>query len=92
MTVVKITTIKYKRKEKQMKKSYLTAQELAPIVGLSVPASYARIRQMNDELREKGYQTVQGKISIKYAKEKFYGIDFEEVEEVEKNAEQKNDR
>lgn len=71
-----------------MKKAYITAQELAPIVGLSVPAAYARIKQMNDELREKGYQTVQGKVSIKYAKEKFYGIDFEEVEDVR----QTNDR
>lgn len=62
-----------------MKKTYLTAQELAPIVGISVPNAYARIKQMNDELKEKGYQTVAGKIPIAYAKEKFYGLDFEEV-------------
>lgn len=62
-----------------MKKSYLTAQELAPIIGVSVPNAYARIKQMNDELKEKGYLTVAGKIPIAYAKEKFYGMDFEEV-------------
>ncbi len=62
-----------------MKKTYLTAQELAPIIGISVPSAYARIKQMNDELKVKGYQTVAGKIPIAYAKEKFYGIDFEEV-------------
>lgn len=60
-----------------MRKAYITAQELAPIVGISVPNAYARIKQLNDELKQKGYQTVAGKIPIAYAKEKFYGIDFE---------------
>ena len=69
-----------KKKGKQMKKTYMTAQELAPIIGVSVAGAYVRIRQMNDELKCQGYQTIPGRIPIAYVKEKFYGVDFEEAE------------
>lgn len=35
---------------------------------------------MNAELDSMGYQTIPGKVPITFAKEKFYGIEFEEKE------------
>ena len=35
------------------------------------------MRKMNEELRNKGYLVIPGKIPTKYAEEKFYGVDFE---------------
>ena len=63
-----------------MKKQYLTAKELAFVLENSVSNAYLRIKQMNEELQAKGYQTLPGKIPVAYAKEKFYGIDFDSVE------------
>ena len=61
-----------------MKKQFITAQELAPVLDISVANAYLRIKEMNEELHKAGYQVIAGKIPIAYAKEKFYGIDFEE--------------
>jgi len=63
-----------------MKKTYLSAQDLSNALGISLSNAYIRIREMNNELHTAGYQIIPGKIPIAYAKEKFYGIDFEEVE------------
>lgn len=53
-------------------KALLSAKEVADILGVSAPMAYKLIREMNDELREKGYITVSGKISRMYFEEKCY--------------------
>lgn len=54
-----------------MSKQFLTAPELADLVGVSLSKSYGYIRQMNSELQRKGYLVVRGKIPRRYALERF---------------------
>ena len=44
------------------------------ILGISKSAAYNIMRQLNDELKEKGYAVSRGKISRKYFEERFYGM------------------
>lgn len=56
------------------KKMYVTAEEAAEILGVSTGYAYKIIRGLNEELKEKGYRTICGKVPTKYFEEKFYGL------------------
>ena len=58
------------RKEKQMSE-YMNAKELAEMVSVSESKAYCFIRQMNEELKAKGFYIVRGKVPRKYARERF---------------------
>lgn len=51
----------------------MTAAELAKELGVSKAYAYKVIKQMNEELKAKGFMIVAGKISRKYYEEKYYG-------------------
>jgi sugar-specific transcriptional regulator TrmB len=55
-------------------RNYLTAPEVAEIMGVSVPTAYKIIRKLNDELKAKGYITVCGKVSRAYFEHKTYSV------------------
>jgi sugar-specific transcriptional regulator TrmB len=55
---------------------YLTAEEVAEILGVSKAYAYKVIRNLNDELEIKGYVVISGKVSTKYFREKFYGFEI----------------
>lgn len=57
------------------KNNFITAQELAEMLGISKPYAYKLIKQMNNELRDKGFITISGKVSRRYFEEKFYGME-----------------
>lgn len=57
------------------KNIFITAQELADMLGISKPYAYKLIKQMNNELRDKGFITISGKVSRRYFEEKFYGME-----------------
>lgn len=50
---------------------FLSASEVVEITGLSKSASY--LKQLNNELEEKGYLTVRGKVINTYFFERFFG-------------------
>ena len=52
---------------------FLKATDVAEVMNVSVPYAYKLIRQMNDELKAKGYITMRGRIDSKYFYEHFYG-------------------
>lgn len=54
-------------------KMYYTAQEVAEMLGVSRGQSYKIVKQLNGELKEKGYIVVSGKIPKKYFAERYYG-------------------
>ena len=54
-------------------RQYITAKEVAESLGVSLTKGYAIIRELNAELKEKGYLTVAGKVSRVYFTEKWYG-------------------
>ena len=58
-----------------MKAQYITATEVAEIMGISRSKSYQIVRQLNKELKAQGYLTVAGKCPIQYFKQKFLGFD-----------------
>lgn len=58
----------------ELSKTYLTAHDLASLLGISLGFSYRLIREMNLELRQKSYLTISGKIPTRYFEEKWYGL------------------
>ncbi|NBH25685.1 DNA-binding protein [Lachnospiraceae bacterium] len=61
---------------KNSNRMYLTAEEVAEILGVSKAYAYKVIRNLNDELEIKGYVVISGKVSTKYFREKFYGFEI----------------
>jgi prophage antirepressor-like protein len=59
---------------KNTNQMYLSAQEVASILGMSKSYGYTIIRDMNDELKKRGCITIRGKIPTKFFEEKFFGI------------------
>lgn len=55
-------------------KTFLGATEVAQALGMSKSYGYKVIETLNDELREKGYAIIQGKVSRRYFEEKYYGL------------------
>ena len=55
-------------------KMYVTADEAAQILGVSRGYAYKIVRGLNNELKEKGYRVISGKVPTKYFEEKFYGM------------------
>jgi len=58
-----------------MTKLFLTADEVAGMLGISKAHAYALIRSCNDELKADGYLTVAGKVPKKYFGKKYYGYE-----------------
>ncbi|MFU0824783.1 transcriptional regulator [Clostridium sp.] len=60
--------------------SYLTVTDVRRILGISASKAYVIIRQLNNELKEKGYIVVAGKVPKKFFMEKYY-CDADELKE-----------
>lgn len=56
-------------------KMYYTAAEIAEMLGISAGKAYKVLREMNEELEQKGYLVIKGKIPVEYFKEKWYGAE-----------------
>ena len=54
-------------------KRFLTAADVSDYMCISIPMAYKIIRKLNDELHEKGFITVSGKVSRRYFESKIYG-------------------
>lgn len=52
--------------------SFMRADEVAKELGVSRSYAYKLIKQLNEELRKKGYITVAGRVSRRYFNEKLY--------------------
>ncbi len=53
---------------------FVTAKEIAEVMGVSVGKAYGIIRELNAQLREQGYLTVAGKVNRRFFEEKcLYG-------------------
>ena len=53
---------------------YITAPELAQVMGVSNGHAYKLIRDMNTELKKQGYLTIAGKLPRDYLKKCLYGF------------------
>lgn len=57
---------------------FMGASEVAEKLEISKALAYRMIRDWNEELRQNGYTTVQGRVSREYFKEKIYGLKKED--------------
>ena len=57
-----------------MTKQVYTARDLQEILVVSESKAYQYIRIMNQELSEKGFLTVRGKVPCAYVQERFFGM------------------
>ena len=55
-------------------KIFLNADDVAEELNISKPFAYKLIRNLNSELKAKGFVTISGKLSRKYFQERFYGV------------------
>ena len=55
-------------------KNFLSAEDVATYMGISVSKAYTIIRQLNNELKKNGYITVAGKVNRIYFEKKIYGL------------------
>ena len=53
---------------------FVRAEEVASELGISKPYAYKLVREMNEELKRKGFITIPGRVSRNYFEEKFYGL------------------
>ena len=53
---------------------FVEAEEMAEALGISKPYAYKLMREMNAELKQKGFLTIPGRVSRRYFEEKFYGL------------------
>ena len=56
------------------KELFVKAEEMAEALGISKPYAYKLMREMNAELKQKGFLTIPGRVSRRYFEEKFYGL------------------
>ena len=57
-----------------MKNRYLSAKEVATLLGIAESTAYAVIREWNKELKKAGYFTKAGSIPRAYFEKKCYGF------------------
>ena len=63
-----------------MKAQFITASEVAEIMGISRSKAYQIVRDLNKELKAMGYITIAGKCPIEYFKQKFFGMQINNKE------------
>lgn len=57
-----------------MKSVFYTAQEVAEILGVSRTKAYKIVKELNLELREKGYIIIAGKVPKRYFEQRCYAF------------------
>ena len=65
-----------------MENKFIRADEIADELGVSKPYAYKLIRQLNGELKDKGFITIAGRVDRQYFNERLYGAG----KDVNKNA------
>lgn len=56
-------------------KIYLTANDLASMLDISVGHAYKIIRRMNNDLGKQGYLVISGKLPRKYFEKHWFGME-----------------
>ena len=52
---------------------YLGVEDVKEVLHVSTSKAYEMIKRLNDELSQKGYMVIRGKVPEKYLQERFYG-------------------
>lgn len=54
-------------------KLYYTADEIAKMVGVGRTTSYAIVKEMNEDLKKRGFLAIRGKVPKEYFDSKYFG-------------------
>ena len=57
---------------------FIGAEEVARELSISKPYAYKIIRQLNDELKSRGFITISGRVNREYFNERLYGTKKED--------------
>ncbi|NDO46998.1 hypothetical protein [Clostridium sp. MD294] len=60
------------------KNLFIKAEEIAIELGVSKPYAYKLIRKLNEELKNRDFITISGKVNRQFFEEKIYGLRKEE--------------
>ncbi|MCD8066266.1 MAG: LysR family transcriptional regulator [Oscillospiraceae bacterium] len=58
-----------------MENKFIRADEVAKDLDVSKPYAYKLIRQLNEELKAKGFITIAGRVNRQYFNERLYGAE-----------------
>ena len=61
------------------KNLFIRVDDMVSELQISKPYAYKLMREMNEELRKKGFMTISGRVSRQFFEEKFYRIKREEA-------------
>ena len=61
-----------------MNNKFICAEEVAQELSVSKPYAYKLIKRLNDELKEKGFITISGRVNRQYFNERLYGAGKED--------------
>lgn len=61
-----------------MNNKFICAEEVAQELSVSKPYAYKLNKRLNDELKEKGFITISGRVNRQHFNERLYGIGKEE--------------
>lgn len=59
--------------------TFISVSEVMDTLMVSRASAYRIVKRLNDELNEKGFMVIPGKVSRKYFNERFYGYMDKEV-------------
>ena len=62
------------------KNLFIRVEDMVEELQISKPYAYKLMRELNAELKKKGYTTISGRLSRQYYEEKFYGMKKEAME------------
>lgn len=57
-----------------MNNKFICAEEVEQELSVSKPYAYKLIKRLNDELKEKGFITISGRVNRQYFNERLYGM------------------
>ncbi|MBR2948873.1 MAG: LysR family transcriptional regulator [Lachnospiraceae bacterium] len=58
-----------------MENKFIRADDVAQELSVSKPYAYKIIKQLNEELKAKGFITIAGRVNRQYFYERFYGAE-----------------
>ena len=61
-----------RERDERMTNQFMRADEVAKELGISRSYAYKLIRQLNQELKERGFLTIAGRINRDYLRERLY--------------------
>ena len=58
----------------QMGNAFIKVDDVTAVLGVSKSYAYKIVREMNNELKRRGFITIAGRVSKQYFEEKLYGL------------------